>query len=284
MKRFTILSICRNTEGRDHTYIMQLNERGEETGEYLCNTLQNDTKILNDFLFLNNCNILSIKDKTKPNNPIFRTGDTVTIGANATRYIVDGFRINRNHIEIHMRGVTNYINIENIHKFTPTTTVATAVNRAATTEPTVSRSTNPFVDLQEKILSDPREIRLEKTLRSRKESLKDFLIKFFKDYNENKNTIYVDDKSIQTDTGRRRSLGDIFRICKYYYPECTLKDILILLYREIPIIITRGFRTSYCSTIKKRVWYYDNNDNNTVANLTTKDEYGNIVSFYTSKL
>lgn len=118
------------------------------------------------------------------------------------------------------------------------------------------------------------EIRLEKFNRKRKETLHEFLIKFFTDFNINKKTIYKKDKSIQTPANKRRSLGDIYMICKYYYPNISVKDVIYELYIGLrEDVKIEKLRTSYCSMINKRVWYY----NATVGLIGTKnleDEYG----------
>lgn len=128
--------------------------------------------------------------------------------------------------------------------------------------------------------SYPRPIRLEKTKKKREESLHEFLVKFFTDWNFEKETVYVDDHECQTDTGRRRSLGDIFMICKYYYPNVTLEEVIRELYIALPTTFSNGFRTSYCFTIDKRVWYYDEDEDNGVYNKTKHDEWDNPYRVY----
>lgn len=110
--------------------------------------------------------------------------------------------------------------------------------------------------------------------RVRRESIAEFLVKFFKNWNSTRNTIYVDDSTVQTEMNKRRSLGDIFAICRYYYPTCTLKEVAKALYVTLPETITDGFRSSYCSMINKRVFYYDNEEGNGVFDKTTNDETG----------
>lgn len=114
--------------------------------------------------------------------------------------------------------------------------------------------------------------RLNKTGRKDK-TVKEFLKRFFEEFNDEKNTIFVVDSTIQTDTGRRRSIGDIYHLVKYYYPNATLKEIYQILMIDFPKEYQRGFRSSYCSTIKKYVWYYDDRDNAT-HNTNEKAEYG----------
>ena len=149
-----------------------------------------------------------------------------------------------------------------------------------------SRGVCPFTEVKNTIEGQFTEgIRLEATLLKtvRKLTLKQFLTKFFTEWNSERNTIFVESREIQTMMNKRRSLGDIYMICKYYYPEITLKELIQLLYVDL-INELSGFRTSICSQINKRVWYYDAGRSTTIANETDNDEFGNDVEFYTDNL
>lgn len=138
-----------------------------------------------------------------------------------------------------------------------------------------------FNDVEEEILQRVPEVRLIGLLRKRNESLQEFLVKFFTKWNLEKDTVLVINKEhVDTPAGRRRSLGDIYRICKYYFPNCTIDEVLDLLYNVLPDEI-EGFRSSYCSTILKRVWYYDPERPTDIYNTETEDEFGYTVSHYT---
>ncbi len=157
-------------------------------------------------------------------------------------------------------------------------------------EPTVAAPTNKTLEqIEEDIRAKyPRPIKLERLLKRRTETLKEFLIKFFKGnpnneilpWNDTRNTIYVDDSTVQTPMEKRRSLGDIYMICKYYYPNCTLQEVVKLLYVTLIDELDEGMRTSYCNTIRKRVWYYSFDTDGGVYNEDTVDEYGNKFNFY----
>lgn len=138
-----------------------------------------------------------------------------------------------------------------------------------------------IIDLEKLIISNySSPIRIKGLLRKRKETLEEFLTKFITDWNLEKDTIYVETGIQQTDAGRRRSLGDIYMICKYYYKNITLNEVLNLLYNILKDNIDTGYRTCYCSTIKKRVWYYDENSEIRIFNEDQNDEYGNKYQFY----
>lgn len=126
-------------------------------------------------------------------------------------------------------------------------------------------------EIEQKLL-EQRPIRLEKTLRDRgEERLEEFIKNFLTDYNENKNTIYVDTKEIQCDTGRRRSIDDIFLICHYYY-GCSLKDVAMILFHILPLNMEE-YRSSYCGTINKRVFYW-NGGRAFIYNKYSVDQHG----------
>lgn len=118
------------------------------------------------------------------------------------------------------------------------------------------------------------EIRIKGLLRKRKESLNDFLDTFFKKWNNEKETIYIESHEVQTPPGKRRSLGDIYSIVSYYYGDTdkVFNDLLIYLYDDF--FNKLGGRSSYCNQIKKRVWYYDPNKESALYNDSQKDEYG----------
>lgn len=133
-----------------------------------------------------------------------------------------------------------------------------------------------------------RPIRLEKMKRKRNETLHEFLIKFFEKWNGEKDTIYVDNKQVQTkarsnyhqNKASRRSFGDIYMICKYYYPNVTVKDVLYELYVGLRQHFTQGYRTSYCNYMGKRAFYYDEDMGNLEYDKTTNDEYGHQYKYY----
>lgn len=121
--------------------------------------------------------------------------------------------------------------------------------------------------------SYPMSLRILGLLRKREETPKQFLINFFTNFNNTKPTIFTGSKETQTEPGKRRSLGDIFMIMRYYYPEITLKEVVTFLHKDLPREL-KGFRSSYCSTIKKRTFYYDSDKDTRVLNIDTFDEFG----------
>jgi len=114
-------------------------------------------------------------------------------------------------------------------------------------------------------------IRLEKTRKRRPGDLSDFLYKFFTDYNEERCTINAKTREEHCDVGRRRSLNDIYRICRYYY-DCTLPEVVRVLHKEL--LKMGGFVSSYCHCINKRVYYYDPNRQNEIYDRQRGDQYG----------
>lgn len=73
-------------------------------------------------------------------------------------------------------------------------------------------------------------------------------------------------------TRKRRSLGDIFLICKNYYPECTIEEVLTIL---IKLLHEKDLYASYCNTINKYVFHTDSNH----WNRNDKTEYHKDLKF-----
>lgn len=79
----------------------------------------------------------------------------------------------------------------------------------------------------------------------------DFIYNFLRDYSFYYQTMF--NNNIICDSGRRRSLGDIYLITKHYYPDITLETVLKeLLYLVKGNIIS----VQKCSTIGRHVYTY----------------------------
>ncbi len=85
--------------------------------------------------------------------------------------------------------------------------------------------------------------------------LKRFIKDFLYSYNKSNTTRSCPYGYQQCDRNRRRSLGDIYRICKYYYPNITLLQVLKVL---IDLLNSRKIGTCFCGTIRKQVYYTNN--------------------------
>lgn len=129
-------------------------------------------------------------------------------------------------------------------------------------------------EIQLKILKESKPIRVRGLLKKRKEPLKQFIRDFLETHNHENETIYVEGGSTQTEPGKRRSIGDIFMICQYYYPDCTLDQVRHILVTELPAEMD-NFRSSHCHTINKRVFYVDPEFPQAgIYDKTTHDEFG----------
>lgn len=114
-------------------------------------------------------------------------------------------------------------------------------------------------------------------------SLKDFIKRFLRDYNNSTEieSVHVDTEEQQCQRGRRRSGGDIFRLCKYYYPKCTLEDVL----KELDSLLINNGKDNYClksnicGQVNKRVFLYTASDT-TVYHETDRDEFNRKVGEY----
>jgi hypothetical protein len=89
-------------------------------------------------------------------------------------------------------------------------------------------------------------------INSKHSTFQDFIIEFFKTYNNECNTVHSCFPTLICDTNRRRSLHDIYLITKYYYPEVTFIDIIKTILSLLKIGVICG---SYCSTVTKYVFY-----------------------------
>lgn len=138
--------------------------------------------------------------------------------------------------------------------------------------------------IAKQIVEKEKPVRLPGLVKKRKETLEQFLIKFFTEWNDEKDTVYVEkvgskikighSSTVQTGKGKRRSIGDVYLICKYYYPFCTLKEVTDLMYGVLFTKMAK-FRSSICSTINKRVFYVgDDGQNTKIYNTDEEDEYG----------
>lgn len=106
-------------------------------------------------------------------------------------------------------------------------------------------------------------------------SLKDFITNFLKDYNKNNEleNITVDDEEVFCAQNKRRSGGDIFRLCKYYYPKTTLLEVLAVLDEIILQDTKKEYKVQICEMINKRVYSYWGEKAGNHYHLTDNDEF-----------
>ncbi|MFA9239458.1 MAG: hypothetical protein ACEQSQ_06155 [Candidatus Paceibacteria bacterium] len=295
MKHYKILSLIVREGTAIHRYDNRTTN-GNETGEFICPTLNNDVKIESDFCCLQNSKINSIR--CTDNNRIFDIGMRTALGR------IQEIRLNKGRGEIRLENSATWspLNLvrfpepEIIQKMVTKTKTTTAAAKTAPSRSTAAaaRKINKEVatgicDSDDKLFFLESKLLKEKDLRLlnfyKKDlppTLQEFLKKFFEEYNNNFNTIYVESKKEQTSIGRRRSLGDIYKICKYYYPSCNLRDVIQILYTTLPKAFKTGFRTSFCNTIKKRVFYYESGSPNGIYNTNNLDEFGYLYTYYLS--
>ena len=88
-------------------------------------------------------------------------------------------------------------------------------------------------------------------------------------YNGKDNYYTMHNGNIVCEKNKRRSAGDIYLICKHYYPDCTFNDVMKIL---LTLVLNDvNITCSYCCTINKLVYFIDSRD----ANLNSKTEYEN---------
>lgn len=245
MKKPTILSfICLTTHK-----IWTLNQ---DTGDY-----QNGGNKRHLYSFFDGQHVIhSIMDKSAPtlnHNQKWILGDKVQTPHYNEQKIVKILVLNAS------TGLCVQFTLEN----TSTILIQNAKKAITTIIPNVEA----IKKLETKILTDfnHRTLKFSVFRRRKTENFDTFMSKFA-ERNAQNSTIWSDTKICQTTSGRRRSLGDIFMICRYYYPTITLAEVLTQLYAK--------FGSSICSTIHKRVFYIRNGHD------IGTDEYNYPLSFY----
>lgn len=289
MQKYIIKQFEVVENGRTNIYA-----KDERSGNYAVGT---SIKGLMDFMCLSNSRIWSI-ERQPFNDDVTR--ETFTVGDrivtnNGTH--IQSIKIVLGEVIFTLNGGTTSnptIKLKNAVKYVPPTAVVEEPVRAKrkyTRKVANNEVFNPIQSRIEDSFQSTGPIRLSGTLKKTATKLgaEEFLYRFFTNWNLTngdlpKTTVYVNTGEIQCITGKRRSLGDIFMILKYYFPEITLKEVLTLLYTTLPERITTGFRTSKCSEIHKRVWYYSPNSSNTIASTTENDEYGYLYQWYQENL
>lgn len=204
----------------------------------------------------NNLQINQIKDKD--NNRIFTLGEEIIVNSDKVTII-----------KINLVGAGETFHAQ--FKLSNTTTVL--MPNATKIAPVIPAATvNSLNELETRILKDfnNRTLKFDIFVRKRSETFEEFKKEFFARNNEF-TTIWSDTKVGQTPKGRRRSLGDVFMICKYYYPSITLLEVVKWLYSK------PYFKDQYCGGVKKRVWRMDYDK---MEHENMKDEYGNLTSYY----
>lgn len=119
-----------------------------------------------------------------------------------------------------------------------------------------------------------KELLSKEFINSKHSKFEDFIIEFFKQYNNECNTVSPSHSRHICDTNRRRSLHDIYLITKHYYPEVTFIDIIKTIVSLLKINVICG---SYCSTVNKYVFYTPSVSNHNSFGHTL--EYTNEITF-----
>lgn len=287
MQNYIIKSFRRRSDGA----IFERQEAGTNSGGYTSGT---EVKRLNDFLCDGAFSINSVlrcegvNNRGVVNGTVFSVNEVLTINDRNTLGAVRNAPIVAIFIELSepilSLGAHGRIRLINATKLV--VEVAQVIKKGPGRPKKIH-----FKDIEEsieRVLEQDGDIRLEKTLKRAitKLGVQGFLIKFFKELNSKKHTVYASEKdTVHTVMGKRRSLGDVFMLCKYYFPEVTLNEVIKLLYVTLPAELRgQGFRTSYCTTIRKRVWYYSSGGQDLLANTEQNDEYGYTWQYYIDNL
>ena len=281
---YIINSFKRRNDGSIFTRTQGNNIHNTDPITYLNN---GEHKRLRDFICDDNFVINSVSKTNLPND--FYTLGTIVYMLNGfIGYSIEKIIIKDGQICLKFTNDTSIIKLNDVKK-TPTEMPKVIEKKEAVKKlATSTKDKDPFHVIENKILTsfDGREIRLQKTLKKRKETMIEFFTKYFVEWNQSnsdkaKCTIWDDNSEIQTTVGKRRSLGDIYMLAKYYYPKTTLKDVIHMLY--VDMVNLEHFRTSYCHTINKRVWYIGTSPNGQY-DTEKADEYGHKWEYYINTL
>ncbi len=247
-----------------------------------------NTKKLNDFLCDPNTEINSVQrnenqpvnGQALPTGPLFSIGSVLKNGAHQKK--ITRIKIDQGLV------LFEAVSTVNGDRVVDTTLANTTLFVA---EPVVAPAVvnaNKIAEIEAKIkAANPRPLRIRGVLRNRNgQTLQDFVLQFITEWNNPnearwnnanvadksvKDTLYADTDDIQTAQGKRRSIGDLFMIVRYYYPACTLKELLKLVY----VTLAPKIGSCNCRTIRKRVWYYEKAESASVYQQSNEnDEYG----------
>jgi hypothetical protein len=135
-------------------------------------------------------------------------------------------------------------------------------------------------DIEENITANYPKMRLQGLTKKEAGShgVEKFIELLLTDYVKQFSTIIPFTQTVLTTIAKkRRSLGDIYQIVKYYYPKVSLIDVidpLVYLVKE-----KQGFRYTYCRQTQRKMFYYHQHSANYVEKHTN-DEWGNSYDTY----
>ena len=102
---------------------------------------------------------------------------------------------------------------------------------------------------------------IEKIIEESDMPIKIFIKNLLFFYNRDRATLDINENT-QCASNKRRSLGDIYLIVKYYYPKVTLRYLLVtLIDLRKKNLMYEELRFSYCNTINKMVIHPEGADN-----------------------
>lgn len=87
--------------------------------------------------------------------------------------------------------------------------------------------------------------------------LTNFVVKLLLKYNNNYDTVNAITNKVQCTSERYRSLYDLYRITKYYFPNISVKEFLILFYNNAIIKNNMRVCCHYCNEVCRRVYGYN---------------------------
>ena len=244
----------------------------ERTGFY---TSENgDQKGIYDFLTMSNVSIKKVKDTDR--DLIFEVNSQVTtVNGNVVRRVVTGLTIIQNRLHLILDGSISALPASQYKQYVAPVTVipSNTANTSGTLE-----NTPRLQEIEDQILASDHKSKLKLDRYNMPEgmSFRQFVINLIRNSNIGHTTVYVGgtrDGQMQTPSGRRRSIGDLFKLCRFYFPDCKLVELASILYTDkfnnVADISFIG--TLRCATIHKRVWW--NNGQHRISHEINLDEY-----------
>ena len=103
-------------------------------------------------------------------------------------------------------------------------------------------------------------------------TFQEFILNFFEMANKKK-TVYEENDYQQCYSYAARSMGDMYHITKYYFPELTFEEFYVFFYTQY--IKDPNCKGHYCGDVKRRV--FNNRPYWNLESTHAKDEFGMII-------
>lgn len=122
-------------------------------------------------------------------------------------------------------------------------------------------------------------LKFEGVVREKKQNLESFIYTLLTKHVTNNNTVVAVTGEVCCGKGKLRSLGDIFRICSYYYPGVRLATVKSTLLNFGSDLVGH-----YCGTVKRRVYTHSEVKPGFIqSGKYSRDEFGDSIEYTSGK-